>query len=73
MNLSIWMFNDIVIVKSKEVVLRLCRSNRNFELRWVNLYGLTSSVKSFQKIAQRVEFSFGHIYFFLGDITLLCL
>ena len=32
MNFSIWMFNDIVIVMSKEVAFWLCRSILNFGL-----------------------------------------
>ena len=41
-----------------------------------NLYALARFIKSFEKaaqtVAQRFEFSFGYITFFLEDITLIC-
>ena len=77
MNLSIWMFNDIVIVMSKEMVFWPFRSNLSFGLRYGTLYTLASVIKSFGKIAQTVdqtsEFSSGDIRFFLEAIPLLCL
>ena len=71
------MVNFISKLMSKKIVFWFCRSNFHFRFRYGNLYIFARFIKSFETIAQFVNWSTklfcGSILIFFEIITLLCL
>ena len=71
------MFNRILRIVIKKVVIWLCKSNVNCEFRQWKLQTVASLLKVFLKftptVDQRTKFAFGKIPFFSEVMILLCL